>query len=137
MREAEIEPLISLVCGGAQVLGLFVFGHGVPDSLPPAVDRHVEELRADEQADVVCNDTQQNLVAGVVIWLVGLPIDLDNVSIRSSCQDLRTVRPTLLPIMLLACTHMLYNALATVRVLTVPALRLVMATISAWQYGCA
>lgn len=35
--------------------------------------------------------------------------------------------------MLLACTHMLYNADATVRVRTVPALREVIATRMAWE----
>jgi hypothetical protein len=38
---------------------------------------------------------------------------------------------TFCPMMLLACTVMLYNALATVRVRTLPALRLVIATMMA------
>lgn len=42
---------------------------------------------------------------------------------------------TLEPITLLACTHMLYSAEATVLVLTDPAFRLVMATMIACTYG--
>lgn len=133
VREAEVQPLVAFVRGGTQVVGLLFLGHRIPNFLPPPIDGHIEHFRAHENADVPRDDAEEDLVTGIVIGLVGFAIDLESSAYK--LLERGGWRLTLLPMMLLACTHMLYNALATVRVRTVPAFRLVMATISACTYG--
>lgn len=129
MGEPEVKPLVALVGGRPQILGLVFLGHGAPHPLTAAVNPHIEYLRAHEHANIVRDDAENDLVTGIVVRLIGLSIDL---GVSAKWPATRQGLLTLLPMMLLACTHMLYNALATVRVLTLPALRLVMATIKAW-----
>ena len=78
MSSSKEDNNLPFVRGSAQVLGLLVFRHGVPDLLSVTVDHDIEDLCTDEEADVVCNDAQKGFVAGIVIRLVARAIDLDS-----------------------------------------------------------
>ena len=60
---------------------------------------------------------------------------VDQVSTQLPSSNNSRYPPTLLEMILEACTVMLYNAVATVRVRTEPAFLDVMATMIAWTYG--
>lgn len=100
---------------------------------------YIKDLCTDEKRHVVHAYRDQDLVSPPIQWLVVITIDLDCQSEiaekkkRSSTDwsELDDTR-TFDPITLLAWTHMLYSADATVLVLTDPAFRLVTAT----RMGC-
>lgn len=99
----------------------------------------IKELCADEKRHVVHAYRYQDLVPLTVKWLVVVAIDLDcqfeiAEKKKRSSTDYNELDDTHTfdPITLLAWTHMLYSADATVLVLTDPAFRLVTAT----RMGC-
>lgn len=55
MCEAEVQPLVAFVFSRGQVFLLLLMRHSVPRSLPFRIDSHIEELRAYEQHNVVCD----------------------------------------------------------------------------------
>ena len=103
---------------------------------------HVEELRAKEECYVVAAYPDEDFVTGAVQRLILVPIDLERDERQWTLRPADRVlseflgseerKHTFEPITLLACTVMLYNAEATVRVLTDPAFLLVIATMIAW-----
>jgi hypothetical protein len=99
----------------------------VTDSSP--VDGHVKDLRKDEQRDIVTSEANQHLITAKVIRRIIRAVHLLLVKQSKPCSSLG--RLTFAPMMFDVCTVMLYSADATVRVRTVPALRLVMATMIA------
>lgn len=98
------------------------------------VPPHVEPFGKEEEEDVVGAERDEHLVPTPILGLVVVSIDLreqrSSISARWPRQE-GGEGLTFDPMMLLACTNILYSAEATVRVRTEPALRLVMATLIA------
>ena len=98
----------------------------------------IVKLRGNDEDDVICYQSKENGIAGTVERFVVVAIDLPFVKFQISTSRERLVassgiraisrRLTLEEMMFEVCTHILYSAEPTVRVLTEPALRLVMAT---------
>ena len=101
------------------------------------IDSNVEDFGTDEEDNVIACDTNKDFVSSVIIRTVGVTVYL--ASSRQQCVWLLfgygIGQLTFEAIMFDACTCILYSALATVLVLTVPALRLVIATIIGCKYG--
>jgi hypothetical protein len=94
------------------------------------IDGDIEYLRTDKDTNVVSDDTKQDFVPSKVVWTVRGSIYLiDWVRTAYSCLQI-LVGLTFDPIIFDVCTIILYKALATVLVRTVPAFLLVMATIN-------
>ena len=90
-------------------------------------------FRKEEQDDAQAGDTEQDLVSPSVQRFIILAVNL--LFHQSSTQNQAEEALTLLAAILEHCTIILYNAEATVRVRTDPALREVIATMAACMYG--
>lgn len=131
-------PFIALIRRCGQILCSLFFGHLLPYLVPAGIAGSIVELRENDEDDVVGYQSKENGVAGPVEGFVVVAIDLPFMKFRISISgegldasgDLRAYsrKLTLEEIIFEVCTHILYNAEPTVRVLTEPALRLVIAT---------
>lgn len=78
VSKAKVKPLVAFVCGRPQVLGFLLLGHGIPDLLPPSVDSDVEDLCAREDTKIVRNYAEDDLITGIIVRFIGIPVDLDS-----------------------------------------------------------
>ena len=123
MSKSEVKPLITFVFGSSKVVFLLLRRHSIPDVISLLVGANVEELCTNEDKYVVDTNANEYLVTATVKRLVVIAIDLEIISRSPDWSWILEGQFTLLATMDDAWTHMLYNAEATVRVRTVPALR--------------
>ncbi len=144
----EVEALVAAICRVGKVVFLLRLRHGIPLAIATLVDVDIEELGRDQEDEIVASDADEDFVAchGVsnrVCFSLNVtqtyryskvesPLCDRSGFISDACK-LTSAQPTLIPMMFPLCTHMLYSALATVRVRTEPALRDVIATKTAWK----
>ncbi len=63
MRKSKVQPLVALVSRRCKVRGSLFLAHRPPFNLPLTIDANVEELGADEDAGIVCHQSEQDFVA--------------------------------------------------------------------------
>lgn len=76
MRKPEIQSLVSLVRGCAQIRVTLFGGHGVPNCIALLVAPGVVELGGDDEARAPGNDSEDDLVACSVVRSVVGAVDL-------------------------------------------------------------
>ena len=76
MSKSKIQPLAPTIRRISQIVLLLCLSHSAPLPLLALVPPHVEVLDADNQADVVSNQTKENLVALTVVGSIRSLIDV-------------------------------------------------------------
>ena len=76
MRKSEVQALIALIFGRLQIRLFILPRHGVPNCLSLLVDRHIEDLRTDEQHKIVRTNGNKHLVSAAVQWLIIFAVDI-------------------------------------------------------------
>ena len=110
----------------------------MPYLVPASIAGSIVKLGGNDEDYVISYQSKKNGVAGTVERFVVVAIDLQVIKFQISTSIERLAassdvladskRLTLDEMIFEVCTHILYSAEPTVRVLTEPALRLVMAT---------
>ena len=129
MSEPEIQSLVALVTRSVKIMLPLLLAHGIPNRRTLLVDANIEDLRPNQKHNIVAGDADQRFVASVVIWRVICAVDInaDNVACLNAKREQISIH--CMKSWAESDTHaILYRALAIVRVRTLPALRLVMAT---------
>lgn len=76
MLETEIQPLVSLVRSGCQVVQLLLVGHGIPFHRPLLVAPHIVRLGEQVEHNVHARNGEQILVAALVQRRVVCSVDV-------------------------------------------------------------
>ena len=87
MSESEVKSLVALVGSGVKIMLPLFLAHAIPDRLTLSVDANVEDLRHNNEHNIVAGDADQRFVAGEVVWSVIRAVDVNSNDV--ACLDTR------------------------------------------------
>jgi hypothetical protein len=77
MSKPEVQTLVAAISRRCEIVLPLLPRHRIPLGLALLVDVDVEEFRGNQQDKVVASDSDQDLVAAVVIWRIIGAIDVN------------------------------------------------------------
>lgn len=81
MSKPKVKSLVALVCGSGKIVFSFLLRHCVPLLISVRIHPHIEELRTDEDKDVVHTNGNKDPVSTAVERFIIVPVDLLPVSL--------------------------------------------------------
>lgn len=66
MSKSEVQPLVTLIGRGSEVMLLLLLRHGIPLLFSIRIDANIEDLRADKHEHVIDADGDQDPIAAAI-----------------------------------------------------------------------
>lgn len=86
VRKSEIQPLVSLILGCAQILIPLCRRHRIPDGVSALVPPRIIVLDGKNQETCPCNQSQDCFVTSSIVWRIIGPVNLN--VIVSFCEQM-------------------------------------------------